>query len=393
MLARSAWFAASLAVALLAWALNAFTPSTAANPLFAAEAVAKPDVSQWHLLTPAWDSLVVHGESSILLQETEGGPLVGRLAFPVDEVLSVQTSNRTAKLSAAEGLKVDLATGRFELPASSSAPRIRAADLFPPTGAPMSYKHRVGKPEQSLLYGPGRWFHDHQVEVTYRRRNEAWTGYRPVFAEQLLPKTIARLRAGERVVVGVSGDSISAGGDASGLNGAEPNQPPFADLVAAQLRASYPSEVVLKNRAVGGWSIANGNQDLDNLLAEKPDLIIMAYGMNDVGRRDPAWFKDQAQTFIAAVRKKAPGTELILVTPMLGTIEWVHTPREMFFKYRDELKPFVGPGIALADVTELWSELLRKKHDLDYTGNGLNHPNDYGHRLYAQAILSLLVAR
>jgi lysophospholipase L1-like esterase len=119
----------------------------------------------------------------------------------------------------------------------------------------------------------------------------------------------------------------------------------------------------------------------------------MAYGMNDVGRRDPAWFKDQAQMFIAAVREKAPGTELILVTPMLGTIEWVHTPREMFFKYRDELKPFVGPGIALADVTELWSELLRRKHDLDYTGNGLNHPNDYGHRLYAQAILSLLVAR
>ncbi len=361
--------------------------------LAAEEPKVNSDVAQWNLLTPVWDSLTVHAESSILLQETDGGPLVGRLAFPVDELLSVRMANRSATFTAAEGLKVDHSTGRFELPASSQAPRIQSAELFPATGSPMSYKHRVGKPEQSLLYGPGRWFHDRQVEVTYRRKNESWTGYRPVFAERNLPRTIGRLRAGERVVVGVSGDSISAGGDASKLAGAEPHQPPFADLVAAQLRASYPGEIVLKNRAIGGWSIANGNQDLDKLLAEKPDLIIMAYGMNDVGRRDPAWFKDQAKQFIARVRSEARHAELILVTPMLGTVEWVHTPREMFFKYRDELAPMTGPGIVLADVTEIWHELLRRKHDLDLTGNGLNHPNDYGHRLYAQTILSLLVAR
>jgi hypothetical protein len=31
------------------------------------------------------------------------------------------------------------------------------------------------------------------------------------------------------------------------------------------------------------------------------------------------------------------------------------------------------------------------RHFVDVTGNGVNHPNDYGHRLYAQAILALLV--
>ena len=34
--------------------------------------------------------------------------------------------------------------------------------------------------------------------------------------------------------------------------------------------------------------------------------------------------------------------------------------------------------------------MLKNKHDLDLTGNGLNHPNDFGHRLYAQAILAAL---
>jgi acyl-CoA thioesterase I len=35
--------------------------------------------------------------------------------------------------------------------------------------------------------------------------------------------------------------------------------------------------------------------------------------------------------------------------------------------------------------------LLRYKHDLHLTGNGLNHPNDFGQRVHAQAILALLM--
>lgn len=350
-------------------------------------------VADWHLLEPVWSAPVIHGESTVLFRETEDGPLVGRLAFPVEEILLVRKSDREQTYTEADGLRVDKAAGRIELPASSGAPFIKTADLFPSTGSPRSYKHRVGHPEQSLLYGPGRWFHDHQLEVTYRPRRGEWKSARPVFDAAKLPRTIARLQAGEPFTLGVSGDSISAGGDASGLNDAPPRQPPFVDLVGAQLRASYQSPLTLKNRAVGGWSIANGLADLDKLLAEKPHLIVMAYGMNDVGRRDPAWFRDRAREFVSRVREADPNIELILVTPMLGHIEWVHTPREMFGKYRDELRALAGPGIAFVDVGDVWAELLTRKHDLDLTGNGLNHPNDFGHRLYAQAILAVLVGK
>ena len=78
---------------------------------------------------------------------------------------------------------------------------------------------------------------------------------------------------------------------------------------------------------------------------------------------------------------------------MVGHGEWIHTPREMFPKYREALASLTGPGIALADVTAVWETFLKNKHDLDLTGNGLNHPNDFGHRLYAQTILSLLVPK
>jgi hypothetical protein len=77
---------------------------------------------------------------------------------------------------------------------------------------------------------------------------------------------------------------------------------------------------------------------------------------------------------------------------MLGNAEWIHTPRDLFPKYRDALAALTGPGVALADLTEVWRAMLQSKRDLDLIGNGLNHPNDFGHRLYARTILRLLAA-
>jgi lysophospholipase L1-like esterase len=263
---------------------------------------------------------------------------------------------------------------------------IKASDFFPPKGSPNSYRHRTEHPDQNVLYRPGRWFHDRDVEITYRRRGAP--AALAVHAGSL-PKALARLRAGRPLRLGVSGDSISTGLDASALAEVPPNQPGYPDLVAAQLRETFGCDVTLTNRAVSGWGVANGVQDLDKLLAEKPNLIVVAYGMNDVGRRDPQWFGKQAREILDRIRQADPDAEVILVAPMLGHAEWVHTPREMFARYRDELKALAGPGIALADVTAVWQLMLRHKHDLDLTGNGLNHPNDFGNRLYAQAILSL----
>jgi hypothetical protein len=51
--------------------------------------------------------------------------------------------------------------------------------------------------------------------------------------------------------------------------------------------------------------------------------------------------------------------------------------------------PLQGPGVAVADLTSFWSVFLERKRFDDLTGNGVNHPNDFGHRVYAQVLLSL----
>jgi lysophospholipase L1-like esterase len=350
-----------------------------------------PKLPNLHLREPAWKSPIVHRESSILLQDGDGLP-TARLAFPAREILNVQLASRGGERQEVvyqEGVHWRLSDNRSTLEWIGPVPcePIRTEQLFVPEGSPNSYKHRAGNPEQSLLYAPGKWFHERNLEITYRRADEIPTP--PEVPASKPIKTMAKLRDRSRVVLAVSGDSISTGLDASGTTMSPPNQPGYPELVAAQLSNDFGADIELVNRSIAGWSIANGLADLDKLMVSKPDLLIVAYGMNDVGRRDPAWFADQAKKLRAKARELKPDVEIIWVTPMLGNRDWVHTPREMFFTYQESLKNAVTPDDALADVTQVWEVMSRQKHDLDFTGNGLNHPNDFGHRLYAQTILDL----
>ncbi len=54
------------------------------------------------------------------------------------------------------------------------------------------------------------------------------------------------------------------------------------------------------------------------------------------------------------------------------------------------MRQLVGPGVAVADLSSVWETMLSRKPYLDLTGNGINHSNDFGHRLYAEVIFSLL---
>lgn len=347
------------------------------------------DLSALKLREYCWSETIVRNESSVLLTGDGSQPGKARLAFPAKEILSVRAANRSAMFELNKDFALSDNGTTLTFMNSRGLPTIADSELFKPAGSPQSYRHRAGNPDENLLYAPGRWFHDRNVEITYRRADEPVLD-KKAFAHGTLPKTQERLAKSEAIRLAISGDSISTGLDASGTTQAVPNQFGYAELVAAQLEHDFVSPIVLTNRSVPGWSVANGVSDLDNLLKAEPNLIVVAYGMNDVGRRDPKWFSGQLEELIKRIKAYNSECEIILVSPMLGNSDWVHTPRDMFDLYRDEMKKFAGEGIAFADVTSIWSLLNEKKHFLDMTGNGLNHPNDFGHRLYAQAILSCL---
>lgn len=345
-----------------------------------------------HLLEPLGTTDVVYRESVLPMEDDAGQTITGRLALPAVELLSVTSASGEKSLTVGRDVTLAADGRRVVFTAQAAPDFVRQADLFPAADSGQGYKHRLDHPEQNLLFAEAHWFHDRQFEVTYRRAAGPSPIVWPAPASEQLARSLALLRAGQPLNIGVSGDSISFGLNASGVTGAAPAQPPYPELVAAQLQARYGSQVTVRNRAIPGWSVAHGIEDLPAWHDDPPQLMIVAYGMNDVGRRDPDWFAAQTAALLERLRAFAPQTDVILVAPMLGYHEWIHTPRAMFPRYRDRLAELTGPGTALADVTAIWESLLRNKHDLDLTGNGLNHPNDFGHRLYAQAILSLLTS-
>jgi lysophospholipase L1-like esterase len=345
-----------------------------------------------HLLHGPWDGGSAHRESVLFVQAKAGGRPAAKLLFDAERVLAVRDANGKRAYESGKDFLLSADGSTLTLPPGSRVPFRMEAELYPAKGSPHSIGHRRGEPGTSLLFGEGHFFHDQQVEVSYAPRKGAkWAGYRPAFAVKLLPKTIERLRKKVPLTVAVSGDSISQGYNASGFTKAPPFMPPYPELVARQLERSYGARVTLHNRAVAGWTSRRGLAELGGLLATKPDLVIIAYGMNDVGGRDPAGFKATVAEMLRRVKKGRPEAEVVLVAPMLGNPEWAATPAEMFPRYRDALASLSGPGVALADLTAVWQELLKRKRFLDMTGNGVNHPNDWGHRLYAQAVLALLV--
>ena len=248
--------------------------------------------------------------------------------------------------------------------------------------------HRDGHGE--ILFGGGHEYHDMQTLITYEHKAGAWAGPVPSFAGERLPRTLAKLTAKQPIAIALLGDSISTGCNASGWAKTAPFQPPYQDLLVLKLQSAYGAKVSLKNFAVGGTGTGWGLTQTGKLIEAKPDLVVLAFGMNDSGGLPAAQYQANIQGMIDAVRKARPDTEFILVATMLGNKDWTVLHQELFPQYRDALASLCGPGIALADITSVWTELLKHKKDWDLTGNGVNHPNDFGHRIYAQVLLALI---
>lgn len=125
-----------------------------------------------------------------------------------------------------------------------------------------------------------------------------------------------------------------------------------------------------------------------SVIKHKPDLMVLAFGMNDASTA-PQAYKNQIQQIVDKVLSDNPNCEVILVATMLPNEE-----AEGFFgnqvKFADELKSLTKEGIVLCDMTEFHSILLKYKKYSDMTGNNINHPNDFLARAYTQVLLKTM---
>ena len=262
-----------------------------------------------------------------------------------------------------------------ELTASSRIPFKTAGEMVPPPGSPNTL--------MGVLFFEGHYFHDLQVQATYDH-NETWPLHDSPQADRLT-RSLGKLRAKQPVKIVALGDSITAGANASALSQAPPYQHCYPQLVATLLQERFGAQVTLTNLGRGGTRAEWGLEMVAQVAAEKPDLVILAFGMNH-GEPAPE-FEAVMRKLRDAVVAACPDADIVLVAPMTGNPRCF--PAERFCGYREALRNLVTTNVAIADVTTPWLELLKRQSFSDLSGNNINHPNDFGHRLYAEVICQL----
>jgi len=342
-------------------------------------------------LTPFWEKDVIERESVVFIRDPETGVARASLLFPIQEVISVQDASGQVTYTEGVDYRCTPGTTEIEVAVGSRIVTKAASDLRVPAGLqPYRLTHRDGQGE--IRFGAKLEYHTMQTWITYSKADSSWPIEVASFDPQQLPRTIQTLRDRKPLKIVLLGDSISTGCNASGWANGAPQQPAYPELLRLHLEAQYKTDVELTNLSVGGTSTPWGVTMIPKVVEQNPDLVILAFGMNDSSGRSSEDYRTQIETMISKARESLPDVEFILVASMLGNRDWTTLKHDLFPKYRDELAGLCKPGIALADMTSVWQEILKRKQDHDLTGNGVNHPNDFGHRVYAQVISRLLVA-
>ena len=218
-------------------------------------------------------------------------------------------------------------------------------------------------------------------------------------AEKLLPKTLAKLRAGGKVRVLAWGDSVTNGGYLP-----EPERWQFQFI--ERLRARYPkAEIELVSCGWGGRSSASFRSlqqapagvnhpynYREKVLGAKADLCVMEF-VNDCGMNREAVFKAYGEILDDF---RAQGTEWCVLTPHYTRADWMGLPSQ---KYCDrDPRPYVWAvrafcaekGVALADASRIWGRLWRQ--GIPYKTllvNDINHPNAQGMGYFADALMAI----
>jgi len=212
-----------------------------------------------------------------------------------------------------------------------------------------------------------------------------------------IPKTMAKIAAGEPVMIVCWGDSVTVGGDAS------TPETRYTSVFAQRLHAKYPGKPIdVEVIAIGGsnsrqWLYPDkfpNQQYLDickfeRVPAAKPDLVTIEF-VNDAGLQGETLV--QVYEDIVA-RLEAIGSEVLFITPhftmpsMMGFGVDLKQPEKR--PYVLQLREFANArNLALADASARWEHLA--KEGIPYVTllrNGINHPDDRGHALFADELM------
>jgi lysophospholipase L1-like esterase len=344
---------------------------------------------------------------------------VKSLLFPIKEIVSVTSYD--GKITYEEGKDYVIEDGKLKVTEDSSIKVITSAKYY---NHPGSLIQMNGKP---MFWGESQvkaW----QVAVTYNH-DAAWEGFVQESQLEIYQNFVKKLVAGEDVTLFFYGDSITWGACSTYIENVEPKQGAYAMLftealadlfgykvkyVNTGLSASMPCHpvptteyvggergtITYVNTAIGGWNSADGVSNFDKFVGEQVekygcDLFVLGYGMND-GGFSAGTTKANAKKIIDKLLEIKPETSVLLVSTMTPHTKsnWDFDAIKQQEKHLESLAKQYrkdDKAVAVACVHSVSVAIQEHKTFNDYSGNNINHPNDWFYRVYAQTLLQTVI--
>ncbi len=224
--------------------------------------------------------------------------------------------------------------------------------------------------------------HPYFVWIDYKTKNNIDVSNPLIYANNL-KKSINKLSNGKPFKIVVFGDSISTG--------AEANEPRFTffELFKKQLQKKYPkSKITLENGATGGDTTFDGLIRLEEkVLTHNPDLVLLGFGMNDhnINSVPPEIFYKNLKSIVEKIKNKT-GADVIIYSTFPPNPNWKFSSNNMKEYAQTTKKVARNTKSAYADVYSIWMHALNRKNISSLLGNNINHPNNFGHWIYSQAL-------
>jgi lysophospholipase L1-like esterase len=218
----------------------------------------------------------------------------------------------------------------------------------------------------------------------------------PTAAERVLPKTMRKLQAGERLRLLAWGDSVTVG---TYVPDWEHNR--WQEQFVARLRQRFPkANIELITEAWGGRNTSSYLDEppgsphnyREKVLGAKPDLIVSEF-VND-GGFSPQQVEERYGKLLTDFQ--GIGAEWIILTPHYIRPDWMGLSREREIDH--DPRPYVTGlrqfaerhPVGLADASQRYGRLWRQ--GIPYTTlmlNSINHPDARGMKIFADALMEL----
>jgi len=191
-----------------------------------------------------------------------------------------------------------------------------------------------------------------------------------------------KLESGQALSIVSYGNSITAGGEASST------EYRFQFIYGNYLKSIFPqANFKIEDVSIPGYSSKQGIEWWDTYIGKtSPDLVLVGWGMNDhnKGGNSPEQFRKNLVKLVGMIKERK-NAEVILYSAFPPHNDWHYGSHSMELYAEATKQAAIEAHCAYVDVYSTWMKVFKRKDQSSLLGNNINHPNDFGHWLYAQA--------